>query len=126
GSTKQLTTTRALSEEQKAKESFNSASEILVHPNGLFVYTGNRGHDSVTVYRADPNTGKLEVVEVEPIRGSWPRNINMDASGRWLLAAGANSNTVSVFEIDPKTGELTFPRGGVYNIPEVICVLFDE
>ncbi|MEM7790581.1 MAG: lactonase family protein, partial [Verrucomicrobiota bacterium] len=47
GSTKQLTTTRALSEEQKAKESFNSASEILVHPNGLFVYTGNRGHDSV-------------------------------------------------------------------------------
>ncbi len=123
GSTQRLSTTPALSEATIAKESYNSASEILVHPSGQFVYSANRGHDSVTAYRADPDTGELTVIEVEPIRGSWPRNINMDASGRWLFAAGAHSNTVAVFEIDQNTGELQFQRRNVQTIPHVFCIL---
>ena len=124
GTLKQLGTTPALSEEVKAREMFNSAAEILVHPSGRFVYSSNRGHDSVTVYRADPGTGRLTVVEVQPIRGAWPRNINMDPSGRWLLAAGADSNTVAVHAIDPDTGELTFQPGGLINVPGPICIVF--
>jgi 6-phosphogluconolactonase len=126
GSAKPLATTPSLSDAVKAKESFNSASEILVHPNGKFVYSANRGHDSVTVYEADPETGKLKVVEVEPIRGSWPRNINLTQDGKWLLAAGAKSNTVAVFNVDSETGELRFPRNHVYSVPNVICVLPNE
>lgn len=124
GVARRLTTTPALSEATKAEETSVSASEILVHPNGRFVYSGNRGDDSVTVYEADPETGILAVREVESIRGAWPRNINLDPTGRWLLAAGAHSNTVSVFAIDPKTGELTFRRGGVINVPDPICIVF--
>ena len=126
GTAKRLTTTPALSEDVKSREAFNSASEILVHPGGMFVYSANRGNDSVTVYRANPTTGELTVTEVEPIRGSWPRNIGMDSSGKWLLAAGAQSNTVSVFEIDRETGELTFPTGRVVNVPGVICILMND
>lgn len=124
GTATQLTTTQALSDAVKAKESFNSASEILVHPNGKFVYSANRGNDSVTAYLANPETGKLTVTEVEPIRGAWPRNINLDSTGKWLLAAGANSNTISVFEIDQDSGELTFRRGNIVNVPGSICILF--
>ena len=47
------TTTPSLSEEVKAKEVSNSAAEILVHPNGRFVYSSNRGHDSITSYKVD-------------------------------------------------------------------------
>lgn len=126
GSAKQLTTTRALNRETKAKELFNSSSEIIVHPNGRFVYSANRGNDSVTVYNANPKTGKLVVKEVQPIRGAWPRNINMDASGRWLLAAGADSNTISVFEIDQQNGELTFQTKSIINVPGSICIVFKE
>ena len=126
GELEKLGTVPALSEEVKAKETFNSASEILAHPNGKFVYSANRGHDSVTVYRADPASGELEVVEVEPIRGAWPRNINLDPSGKWLLAAGADSNTVAVFAIDQESGELAFQRRGVVNVPGCICILFGE
>ncbi len=123
---KRLTTTKALSEAVKAKEVFNSSSEIIVHPNGKFIYSGNRGNDSVTAYRANPSTGELSVIEVEPVRGAWPRNINMDAQGRWLLAAGRHSNTVSVFEIDQNTGELAFQRQSSVNVPAPICILFKE
>ena len=97
-----------------------------MHPNGKFVYSANRGNDSVTVYNGDPATGKLTVVEVEPIRGAWPRNINLHPSAKWLLAAGANSNTVSVFDIDQETGELSFRRGNVINVPGSICILFEK
>ena len=51
GSAKALTTTPALSEAAKAGEGFNSSAEILVHPSGKFVYSSNRGHDSVTLYQ---------------------------------------------------------------------------
>jgi len=66
------------------------------------------------------------VTDIEPIRGAWPRNINLDSSGRWLLAAGAHSNTVTVFEIDQKTGALTYPRGHVFNVPNAICILLND
>lgn len=126
GTTRRLSTTKALSEVVKAKEVFNSSSEIIVHPNGRFIYSGNRGNDTVTAYRANPNTGRLKVTEVEPVRGAWPRNINMDEQGRWLLAAGRHSNSVSVFEIDQETGELTFQRAGVINVPAPICIVFNQ
>jgi len=124
GKASPLTTVATLSEATKAKEGFNSASEILVHPNGKFVFTGNRGHDSISAFRANPETGELALIEVEAIRGSWPRSISMDPSGRWLLAAGARSNTISVFGINQETGELTFQTGGVINVPEPITIAF--
>lgn len=126
GTAELMSTTPALTEEVKARETFNSGAEILAHPNGRFVYASNRGHDSITVFRADPESGALTVVETEPIRGAWPRHINMEASGRWLLAAGAHSDTVSVFAVDPDTGALTYQRGNIIHVPRPICVWFAE
>lgn len=124
GSARQLATVPALSEAAKGKEAFNSAAEILVHPNGRFVYSSNRGHDTVTVFRADPATAALEVIQLQPVRGAFPRNINLAPGGNWLLAAGADSNTVSVHRVDPQTGELTYQTGGVINVPAPICIVF--
>ncbi|MEY2879350.1 MAG: hypothetical protein RLZZ15_1730 [Verrucomicrobiota bacterium] len=124
GTAKQLATVPALSEETKAKETFNSAAEILVHASGKFLYSSNRGHDSVTVYRADPSTAALRVIQLQPVRGAFPRNINLSPDGRWLLAAGADSNTVSVHKVDPATGELTYLTKGVINVPAPICIVF--
>ena len=116
-------TVEALSEATKAKEVFNSASEIRVHPSGKFVYSANRGNDTISVFRVDPATKDLSIVEVEPIRGSWPRNFNLDPTGKWLIAAGQKSNTATVFSIDQSTGELTYVRKSV-TVPSSICVLF--
>jgi 6-phosphogluconolactonase len=115
-------TVPALSDDVKAQEVFNAASEIVVHPSGKFVFSANRGHDSITVYRADE--GKLTVEEVESIRGAWPRNFNLDPSGKWLLAAGQHSSTVSIFAIDQETGRLTFQMNSTVQVPTPICILF--
>tara|TARA_B100000614_G_scaffold164337_2_gene146228 strand:+ start:2763 stop:3878 length:1116 start_codon:yes stop_codon:yes gene_type:complete len=124
GKAKKLTTTQSLSDETKEKEDFNSAAEILIHPNGKYVWSSNRGNDSITCYEANPSTGKLTVTEVEPIRGAWPRNINIDPSSKWILAAGAHSNTVAVHKIDPENGSLTFQTRNIISMPGPICILF--
>jgi len=119
-----LSTTPALSEEAKAAEGFNSAAEILVHPAGPFVYSSNRGHDTVTAYKIGDGGAALEVIQVQPIRGAFPRNINLDPTAKWLLAAGADSNTIAVHAVAPGTGLLTYQRGSVINVPAPICILF--
>ena len=124
GTAKTLTTEPALSEQDKESETFNSSAEILVHPNGRFIYSSNRGHDSVSVYRANPKSGKLKVVQVQPVRGAFPRNVNLTPDASWLLAAGADSNTVAAHRVDPKTGKLLYQRGSIVNVPSPICILF--
>jgi 6-phosphogluconolactonase len=108
---------------QLAKEKFKSASEIRVHPSGRFVYSANRGHDTITAFRVNQDSGDLAVIEREHVRGATPRNFNIDPSGRWLLAAGQDSHTLAVFAIDQESGELTYNRSNV-TAPSAICVLF--
>ena len=104
-------------------ERFKSASEIRLHPSGRFVYAANRGHDTITAFRVNPDTGELSVIEREFIRGATPRNFNLDPSGNWLLAAGQNSHTLASFSVDQSTGELTYNQSVVF-APSAICVLF--
>ena len=107
------------------KELFKSASEIRVHPSGKFVYSANRGHDTITAFKVNENDDLLSVIEVEPVRGATPRNFNLDPSGRWLLAAGQDSHTLASFAVDQETGELTYNRSNV-TAPSAICVLFQH
>lgn len=118
-----LDTVQTLTDKVKAKETFNSASEIRVHPSAKFVYSANRGHDTISVFTVDPETKKLTFVESEPIRGGWPRNFNLDPSGKYVIVAGQDSNTATVFQIDQNTGELTFTRETAM-VPSSICVEF--
>ena len=120
-----LQTIPTVSAEAKAKEMFVSASEIRVHPTGKFVYAANRCHDTITAFRIDQDSGKPSLIEIEPVRGSWPRNFNIDPSGKWLLAAGRDSHTLAVFAIDQDSGELTYARNMVFT-PTPICVLFGK
>lgn len=114
-----------ISDEEKSNLKFKSASEVRVHPSGMFLYTANRGHDTISVFAIDPDTGKLTKLQHEPIRGATPRNFNLSPDGKWLLAAGQHSNTLSVFSVDPSTGKLTYNRS-IINTPTPICVLFDR
>lgn len=116
-------TVAAVPKKALAKEQFTSASEIRVHPNGRFVYSANRGHDTITVYAVDPSTGELAVVEREHVRGATPRNFNLDPSAKWLLAAGQDSHTLACFAVNAETGELTYNRS-IIQTPTPICVLF--
>ena len=121
GTLEAMQTVSTLSE--KLHEVPCSGSEIRVHPSGRFLYAANRGHDSIAAFQIDPDSGELTFIEREAVRGSHPRNFNIDPTGKWLLAAGRDSNTISLFRIDAKTGSLVY-TGTTINSPAPICIEF--
>lgn len=98
------------------------AAEVLVSPDGRFVYSSNRGHESIAIFSVDPASGKLTSVGQEPTRGIQPRNFNIDPSGRWLIAANMDSDNCELFRIDPVSGMLT--RKTSLKIPACSRVVF--
>ena len=103
----------------------NQSAEIRVHPNGRFVYTSNRGHDSITVFSRHATTGRLSLVEIVPCGGRHPRNFALSPDGGWLLCANRDTNNLVVFAVDQTTGRLT-PTGEQADVPGPICVLFAD
>lgn len=102
---------------------YSISSEVRLHPNGRYVYTGNRGYDSIAVFARDEQAGTLERVEVVPCGGKTPRNFGLSADGQWLVSANLDSGTLTSFRIDPATGRLT-ATGQSAAVPVPTCVLF--
>lgn len=84
----------------------NTTAEVLVHPNGNYVYVSNRGHNSIARYRRDATTGKLTLLGHSSSRGDTPRSITIDSSGQVLIAANQDSGSLAVFKINSATGDL--------------------
>jgi 6-phosphogluconolactonase len=82
-------------------------SDIRIHPNAKFVYSANRGDDSVAVFAIDEGTGRLTRVEVVKTGGQGPREMNIEPSGKFLFVCNLQSNDVATFALDGDTGKMT-------------------
>jgi 6-phosphogluconolactonase len=94
-----------------AKLNGETGCEILVAPNGKFVYASSRfaSSNTVTIFAVNLKTGQLKQQQVISCGGEVPRHIALDPSGRWLLVANQGSSMVTVFAHDAATGRLTGP-----------------
>jgi 6-phosphogluconolactonase len=101
----------------------NYPADIHVASSGRTLYVSNRGHNSIAVFSVAESTGALELDQVVPTEGDWPRNFTLDPTGRWLLVANQRSDSVVVFGRDPDTGRLTLPRQRIA-IPSPVCLRF--
>ncbi|MBL7815945.1 MAG: lactonase family protein [Saprospiraceae bacterium] len=96
-------------------------ADVHVHPNGKFVYGSNRGHNSIVVFAANENTGKLAPIQHESTKGLFPRNFMITPDGGLLLVANQNSSNIVAFKIDEKTGKLT-PTGANSCVFTPVCL----
>ena len=82
-----------------------TTSSIHVHPNGRFVYVGNRasattevqgtrvsagGENTIAVFAIDQATGEPRLIQTSETRGFQPRTFALDAGGRILVAGNQN------------------------------------
>ena len=67
------------------KETYTA--EVQVHPSGKWLYGSNRGMDTIAVFTIDKKTGKLNLVQNEPTRGSFPAQFP-DRSHRQVAGGG--------------------------------------
>lgn len=105
---------------------------IHIHPNGRFVYLGNRasglvelqgkkvaagGENGIAVFSIDPGTGEPRMLQTIDTHGFHPRTFSIDPSGRMLVVANLLAMPLSDGKTQPATlsaykigddGKLTF------------------
>ncbi|NVO33296.1 lactonase family protein [Hymenobacter lapidiphilus] len=99
----------------------NTAADIHVAPNGRFVYSSNRGHNSLAVFGVAPDTGRLSLLQTVSTQGQTPRNFALSPDGRLLLVANQNSNSLVTFRVDAQTGLLT-ATGHTATVPKPVSL----
>lgn len=96
-------------------------ADVHVAPSGRFIYTSHRGHDSLTIFAIDPESGRLTYLGHESTQGKTPRNFAIDPTGGFLLVANQDTDTLVTFRIDGPTGALV-PTGHVTDVPTPVCI----
>jgi 6-phosphogluconolactonase len=113
-----LSTYPALPKDFKATA---SAAAIRISADGKFVYTSERSDDCISVLRFDGDNETLEIIGRQKTLGKTPRDINLDPSGNWLLAANQDSDSIAIFKVNRKNGMIN-PAHLVENIKSPVCL----
>jgi 6-phosphogluconolactonase len=75
------------------------AADVHMTPNGKFMYISERTSSSIGAFAVDAATGKLTYLGSTPTEKQ-PRGFAIDPKGRYLVATGEKSETISVYAID--------------------------
>ncbi len=79
------------------------AADLQMSPDGRFLYGSERTSSTITTFTVDVFSGLLEVAGHTPTEAT-PRGFAVDSSGRFLIAAGQDSHSVSLHPLDAATG----------------------
>ena len=85
-----------------------------------FLYVGNRGHNSIAIYKTSPDTGTLTLVDIQPSLGAFPRHFNFDQTGQFLMVGNHASDNLVVFSI-LDTGRLKMVDM-MENVPSIVWI----
>ena len=84
---------------------FNNSSEITISQNGQYIFSSNRGHNSIVRFLVDVQTGMMSDRVHYPSEGDEPRIFVFDPCEKYFLLANQRSNEIIVRKYAPKTGE---------------------
>lgn len=101
---------------------YTKGADIHISKDGKFVYASNRGHNSIVIYKVNPENGSLILVGFEDVRGDHPRNFSLSPDNKFLIVANQNTNNIVSFKRDKKSGKLTFVSE--ITAPNPVCILF--
>lgn len=104
-------------------EGYNDSADLHLSPDGQFLYSSNRGHHSIAVYKVDGTTGELTTVQHVGCGGEQPRNFGITPEGEFVLVANQKSGTIVVFRRDEQSGMLS-PTGNELQLPAPVCIRF--
>lgn len=102
-----LTSQQTISTLPPGFEGTSFASEILMAPDGRFLYAANRLHDSVAVFAIDAR-GMLTHIGEASTLGDYPRHCCIDPRGNFLYVCNQRSDSITSFSIHRDSGLLTF------------------
>jgi 6-phosphogluconolactonase len=98
------------------------SAEIVVSPNGRFLYASNRGDENtITIFAINSVTGTLKLSGYQSTLGKAPRNFIIDPTGNYLLAANQETNNIVIFKVNKTTGLLQ-PLKEQVHVSKPVCL----
>ncbi len=98
------------------------AAAVRVHPDGRRVFVSNRGHDSIATFAVGGPGEPPALLGHVASGGAGPRDVAVDPSGRWLLAANQHSGEITGFALDDPIG-LPRPLGVLARVADPACIV---
>ncbi|MGJ8725954.1 MAG: lactonase family protein [Roseibacillus sp.] len=100
-----------------------AAAGIRIHPSGKALYVSNRFSDTITVFTVGGD-GSLEQEQCFPCGGKTPRDFALAPGGAWLVIGNQDSETISVFALDPNTGRVDENSLRLHECNSPACIAF--
>jgi 6-phosphogluconolactonase (cycloisomerase 2 family) len=85
----------------------NLAGEILVSPDGRFLYVSNRLHSTLAVF-AIAADGGLKMTSETWVHAEYPRSVAIDPGGEIIFSCNQKGDSITSFRINAATGALAF------------------
>ena len=106
-------------------EGESHSAEIIITSAGDCIYVANRGHDTITCYKVDADTGLIQTAGWYESGGKGPRHICLAPDESYIICANKDSDEITIIERDKKTGALGNIRY-TYNLPAPSCIVWAE
>jgi 6-phosphogluconolactonase (cycloisomerase 2 family) len=102
-----LTSQQTISSLPEGFAGTNFTSEIVISPDGRFLYAANRLHDTIAICAID-GSGRLKLVGEVSTMGDYPRHCAFDPNGNFLYVCNQRSDSITCFRVRRDTGLLSF------------------
>jgi 6-phosphogluconolactonase len=94
---------------------------IRISADGKFLYTSMRSDNTIRLFEFDPIKESLHYIASYPAGGLTPREFTIDPTGKWLLVAHQDSDTIAIFNVNSSNGTLSL-FNTVENIKSPVCL----
>jgi|GEM_PF-1400699 len=97
----------------------NYPGAIKITADGRFFFVTNRGHDSIAVFEAS-RSGDFKLLRTVPSGGKYPGDLLL-LNGETQAVVHYREGGVTLFDLDPATGNLT-PKAGRVPVPRGLAL----
>lgn len=101
-------------------DAHNGAAAIHLTSDGRFLYTSNRGENTIAVFKVD-DKGEVALIQSISTEGDFPRDFELSSDESYLVASNQNTNNLTLYKRDAESGQLTLLQKDVAS-PEPVCV----
>lgn len=98
----------------------NGAAAIHISKDGKFVYTSNRGENTLAVFAVQDDSTVKHIQSIST-EGDFPRDFDLSKNEDFLVASNQESDNLTLYARDAETGLLTLLQKNVA-CPEPVCV----
>lgn len=90
----------------KKQNQLTAACSIRFSSDQAYVFCGNAGDETVSVYKRDAETGLLTQICCLPISGEYPKDIAVFPDDQHIACINHESNSITFFKVDYEKGLL--------------------